>query len=113
MKKIAVLFTGSPLGSNLTGEKLRMGLGLTLNDGNEVNLLFMGNARRALEKLDEAAAHMQPVNKHVAMLARLGARFHVEAGGDFSYLPEVAAKMKIIQQPEAGSLINDADAFIH
>ncbi|MBI5638709.1 MAG: DsrE family protein [Nitrospinae bacterium] len=113
MKKIAVLFTGLPLGTNHAGEKLRMSLGLMLNDGNEVHLLFMGNGRRALEKLDEAAAHMHPVNKHVAMLARLGARFHVEDGGGFGYLPEVAAKMKIIQAPEAGALINDADAFIH
>ncbi len=113
MKKIAVLFTGSPLGTNLTGEKLRMSLGLTLNDENEVHLLFTGNGRRALEKLDEAAAHMQPVSKHVTMLARLGATFHVEAGGGFGYLPEVAAKMKIIQPADAGALINEADAFIH
>lgn len=113
MKKIAVLFTGSPLGTNLTGEKLRMSLGLTLNDENEVHLIFMGNARHALERLDEAAAHMQPVNKHVAMLARLGARFHVEAGGGFGYIPEAAAKMKSIQPSDAGALINEADAFIH
>ncbi len=113
MKKIAVLFTEFPLGTNNTAEKLRMSLGLTLNDENEVHLLFMGNGRRALEKLEESAAHMQPVNKHVSMLARLGARMHVETGDGFGYLPDVAAKMKVIQAADAGALISEADAFIH
>ncbi len=113
MKKVAVLFTEFPLGTNSTGEKLRMSLGLTLNDDNEVHLLFMGKGRHALEALDESAAHMQPVNKHVSMLARLGARIYVETGGGFGYLPDAAAKLKVIQAADARALINEADAFIH
>ncbi len=110
-KNIVVLFTGAPLGDNRLGEKLRMSLGLTLNDDNALKLVFMGKARHALEKLDEKAAHMQPVNKHVSMLARLGAKFYVESGGGFNYLPEV--KAETVGGADAAALIRQADALIH
>jgi len=112
MKKgVFVILNDYPLGTNRTSEKLRMALGLTLNDDNAVTLVFLGNARHALENLDEAAANMQPVGKHVAMLARLKAAFYVEAGGAFAVRKEI--NPVYIQPSEVDQLLDKADVLIH
>ena len=110
-KSVFVVLSDYPLGTNRTSEKLRMALGLTLNDDNAVSLVFLGKARHALAELDEPAAGMQPVNKHVAMLARLKASFYVEAGGAFPMLKEI--KPVFIQPSEVDMLLDKADVLIH
>lgn len=109
-KNIFVVFSGYPLAGNRFAEKLRMALGLTLNDDNAVNLLFLGGARRALGTLNESAAGMLPVAKHTAMMTRLGVKFHAEEG-DAAYAPGL--KINPVRLADAAGLLNNADVIIH
>ncbi|MBI5178373.1 MAG: DsrE family protein [Nitrospinae bacterium] len=110
-KNVFVVFDGFPLGTNRTAEKLRMALGLVLNDHNAVNLLFIGNGRQVLGPLDEAAVKLNPLTKHLTMLSKMKAAFHVEAGsavpGAEAYAPNTV--------PADGikALLDTADAVIH
>lgn len=109
-KKVFVVFSGNPLGSNRFSEKMRMALGLTLVDENQVNCLFLGGARNALGPLKEAAIGMQPVSKHAAMMARLGVKFFSEEGQN-PLLPGINAAT--LRPGEAAGLLSGADVIIH
>lgn len=79
-KKVCVLFTDYPLGTNKTAEKLRMTLGLTLSDENEVSLVFLGDSRHALGALDEGSVRMSPVGKHLQMIEKMKGKIFMESG---------------------------------
>lgn len=110
-KNIYIIFSDYPFGTNKTSEKLRLIVGLALNDENVLNLVFMGNSRYALQKLDETKKNTKPVFKHIDMLMQVGAKFYVEKGGCFSIIPDIKAQK--IQTHELNDLIDEADLIIH
>lgn len=110
-KRIFLVFTDHPFGTNKTSEKLRMALGLFLNNDNKLHLLFLGNSRFALQELDEDKAHLKPITKHIEMLAELETAFYVESGGDFSFLN--GFDFKSVLRSEVDRLLDTADMVIH
>ncbi|MEE8483909.1 MAG: hypothetical protein V3S46_04850, partial [Nitrospinota bacterium] len=86
-KEICVLLTDYTKGDSLFSEKLRMAVGLTINDDLSVKALFLGNARRALEETDKAAAGTAEIKKHIETLSMMHAEILVEEGGEYSVLP--------------------------
>jgi len=85
-KQVTMILSEYPFGTNRFAEKLRMGLGLTLNDDNSLNLVFLNNARHALKELDEAAIGMNPITRTVKILTDMGASIFAESGGGVDYL---------------------------
>tara|TARA_Y100000294_G_scaffold18333_1_gene15896 strand:+ start:209 stop:580 length:372 start_codon:yes stop_codon:yes gene_type:complete len=110
-KNIFVFFADFPFGTNKTSEKLRLLVGLTLNDENVLNLVFLGNSRYALQVLDETKTELKPVYKHLEMLATLDAKFYVEDGVNFSIINNF--KYESIQASEVNNLLDKADVVIH
>jgi sulfur relay (sulfurtransferase) DsrF/TusC family protein len=85
-KEVTIILSEYPFGTNRFAEKLRMGLGLTLNDDNSLNLVLVKNGRHALKGLDETAIGMNPITRTVKILADMGASIFAESGGGFDYL---------------------------
>ena len=110
-KNIFAFFADCPFGSNKTSEKLRLLVGLTLNDENVLNLVFLGNSRYVLQVLDETKTDLKPVYKHLEMLATLDAKFYVEGGDNFSIIKNF--KYENIQASEVNNLLDKADVVIH
>lgn len=110
-KQIFVVLTDYPFGTNRLAEKLRMSVGLTLDDGNVLNLVFLGRARHALQELDEKEIGMNPITKHVEMLSQLKASFYVEEGGNFSFKKDI--NFKSLKRPDVDALLDLADVVIH
>lgn len=110
-KQIYILFTDYPFGTNRLAEKLRMSVGLTLDDGNVLNLVFLGRARHALRELDEKEISMNPITKHVDMLSQLKASFYVEEGSDFSFIKNL--DLKPLKRLDVDALLDRADVVIH
>ena len=110
-KQIFVVLTDYPFGTNRLAEKLRMSVGLTLDDGNVLNIVFLGRARHALQELDEKEIGMNPITKHVEMLSQLKASFYVEEGGNFSFKKDI--NFKSLKRPDVDSLLDSADVVIH
>jgi hypothetical protein len=54
---------------------------------------------------------MNPVSKHIEMLAELKASFFVEEGGDFRFMQGIDHKP--LKRSEVDSLLDSADAVIH
>tara|TARA_Y100000031_G_C7988638_1_gene278078 strand:+ start:231 stop:569 length:339 start_codon:yes stop_codon:yes gene_type:complete len=110
-KNIYVVFSDYPFGTNKTSEKLRLAVGLTVNDENILNIVFLGNARYALQELHETTSNMKPVFKHIEMLADLNAKFYVETGNNFSILNKIECQS--IKTYELNDLLDKADVVIH
>lgn len=105
-KNVFVVFTENASGNEKEEEKLRMALGMTLNDDNAVNLIFLGDARSAL-KGDGG----QTATKHLSMLSRLKASFYVESDGDLEFLADI--KPEEIDKSKVDSLLDRADIVVH
>lgn len=103
MKEICVVFAGPSLDTEKASEKLRMTVGLTLNDDNAVRVLFLGGSRKAEPKGEIA--------KHVEMLAELKVPLFVEEGGGFSLLAE--EKYKRIKRSQVEEFFDKADVVIN
>jgi hypothetical protein len=110
-KKVCVIFSDYPMGTNKTSEKLRMTLGLTLNDDNEVSLVFLGNSRRALGDLDEKEANMQPVGKHLLMISRMKGKIFVEDGDVWPVSDGL--KPTAISRAELKGMLDNANVLLH
>jgi len=110
-KQIFVVLTDYPFGTNRLAEKLRMSVGFTLNDENTINLVFLGNARYALQELDENEIGMNPITKHVEMLSMLKPTLFVEEGGNFNFKQDI--DFKPLKRSELDALIDSADVVIH
>lgn len=110
-KNIFIIFSDYPFGTNKTSEKLRLAVGLTLNDENNLNLVFMGNSRYVLQELDETKTNIKPIFKHIEMLAELDAKFYVEEDGNFSIINNI--EYQSIRAYEFNELLDKADVVIH
>ncbi len=106
-KEICVVLTDYTKGDSLFSEKLRMAVGLTINDDLSIKALFLGNARHALEEIDESTE----IKKHVETLSMMHAEIFVEEGGEYSIPPSI--KYKNIPPSEVGKIIGKADIVIH
>lgn len=69
--EIAVLIRESPFRSNRVSELLRMSVGLTIADGNNVSLFFLGDGVKALGPGNPEEAGMKLVEKHLKTLVLL------------------------------------------
>jgi hypothetical protein len=110
-KRVCVIFNEFPLGTNKTSEKLRMALGLTLNDDNEVSLVFLGNSRRALVELDEKEANMLPVGKHLLMIVKMKGKIFAEEGGSWSVMDGL--NPTTIGRAELNAMMDKANVLLH
>lgn len=110
-KQIFIVLTEYPFAAERLSEKLRMSVGLTLNDDNAINLVFLGNSRYALQELDGNEIGMNPVTKHVDMLPQLKAAFYVEEGGNFSFKSGI--DFKPLKRLDVDKLLDSADVVIH
>ncbi len=110
VKKVALLFSDYPFGTSRFSERLRMALGLSLNDDNSLSLIFLKNSRHALGRIDESAIGTGAIQKNVDMLIEMGASLFVENGDGFDYLDSYQKKMNKFDSLEP--LIADADVVI-
>lgn len=110
-KSIFIIFTDYTFGTNKASEKLRLAVGLTLNDENNLNLVFLGNSCRVLQELDKSKANMKPVVKHIKMLAELDAKFYVEDAANFSITNNI--KYQSIKVLDFVDLLDRANIVIH
>ena len=110
-KSIFIIFSDYTFETNKASEKLRLAVGLTLNDENILNLVFLGNSCHVLQELDKSKANMKPAFKHVKMLAELDAKFYVEDAGNFSISNNI--KYQSIKPPEFIDLLDKANVVIH
>lgn len=88
-----------------------MAVGMTLCDENILNLVFLGNSRHALNKIEDEKSKLKPISKHIEMLSELEAKFYVESGDGFSYSEKIEHQK--IETNQVDSLIEKADVVIH
>lgn len=110
-KRVGVLFTEPPLGTNKTSEKLRMALGLTLNDDNEVSLVFLGDSRAALAELDEKGANMLPITRHILMISKMKGRLYMESGGSWPVMSGLSPAR--VGRADVAGILNNANVLLH
>jgi hypothetical protein len=110
-KKVCVIFTGYPMGTNRTSEKLRMSLGLTLNDDNDISLVFLGDSRHSLSPVDESAANMAPITRHLQMISKMKGKLFIENGGDWPLASGLTPSL--IGKPELTDMVKNADVLLH
>ena len=78
-KEVFVVFDEYPFGTNHLSEKLRMSLGLTINDNISLNLLFLEKGKQALN-LKDSSSMTKDILKNINMLNEMGAKFYIESG---------------------------------
>ena len=110
-KNVFIVFSDYPFGTNKVSEKLRLAVGLTLNDDNILSLIFLGHSIYALQELNETKANMKPISKHIEMLAELDIQFYVVDGDNFSISNNL--KYQSIHANEFNDFLDSADVIIH
>lgn len=78
-KKVLVLVKRPPFGSEHAGEALRLAVGLTLADNNEITVALVGDGVGLLRELDPSAIAALEVKKHLDALQMLGVKLVAEA----------------------------------
>ena len=109
-REVYIHLSEPPLATERLSEQLRMALGLVINDNLSLTLLFSGEARHALEGLDEAAVGMSPMGRSLSMLKAMKARLLAETGGSFNY--DEALSPETFEPGELDSFMDNADIWI-
>lgn len=110
--KIAVLIDRAP--SMKIAEKLRMALGLTLADGNEVEIFFIGDGLKSLALSRETdALSMSEIAKHLETLLMSDVPFLIEDARELVGVGEgYAGSLERLGSKEFARRINGAKAIL-
>lgn len=113
MKKIAVVIHALPFNTTGNAEALRCAVGLTIEDENKVQVLFINDGVWTAASLDCQAAKNQELDKHVETLLMM----EVELMAEEEALTDRGIKVDnsaIITRPRAeiNQIIRDADVVI-
>lgn len=77
---VTVVITRTPFNTIRNSEALRMSVGLTLNEGNRVQVVFLGDGVYTLAPLKPQAVGSLEIEKHLEMLKLLNCRLIAEKG---------------------------------
>ena len=112
MEEVFVMFS-EPLESiGLVSEKLRMSVGLKLNDDISLNLLFLKNSLPFLGKLEGENADTALIEKSLDMIIKLGTTIYAEKDNEADFVMHDFIKPSFFDPNEFKFIVNNAKRII-
>jgi len=111
---VTVLITRTPFNTSRNSEALRMSVGLTLNDENSVQVLFLGDGVYMLTPLRPEVIGSLETEKHLEMLKLLNCRLVADEESVEDRLAgmDIRESVELMKEAELYSLMNKSKTVI-